>query len=148
MSTTAIKTAGTILVSGILAASLFGCASTPQQSSSAGDAAQISSSQAQSSPETANTSEVPDVNFDANDLASTMVSSEAFVDEYVDFMKEYKAKGEPASMLDEYNDLNAKYNDLMSKLDSISESNYDNAEWQAYTEAMARISDKLQELSA
>lgn len=148
MKFSAGKSVAIALVSGALALSLAGCASSTSQSSSAGDAANISSSQAQASPDTIQPGDVDEVQFDEADIQGSMANAEAFVDQYVDYVKDYRLQNEPDSMKDEYNKLTNQYNELKAKLDSLNESDFSsNVDRETYTEAMARISDKLEELN-
>lgn len=148
MKFTAGKSVAIALVSGALALSLAGCGSDNAQSSSAGDAANIPANEAQASPNTVQPADIDAVQFDENDIQGSMANAEAFVDQYVDYVKDYRLQNEPASMKDEYDKLTAQYDDLKAKLDDLNESTFSsNTDRETYTEAMARISDKLEELN-
>lgn len=76
-----------------------------------------------------------------------MDSYEAFFDEYVEFMKKYMESEDVASMMADYADMMTQYADTMRALEEIDEDELSAEEVLYYSEAMARISQKLLEIA-
>lgn len=77
-----------------------------------------------------------------------MDSYEAFFDEYIDFMKNYKENPSDLSLLSEYTEYLSKYSDYMSKLSAVDTDSLSAADLAYYTEVNARITKKLAEVAA
>ena len=76
-----------------------------------------------------------------------MDSYEKFFNEYVEFMKKYEENPSDLTLISEYADFMKKYSDTMSKLNSINQSELSVADLNYYTEVMARITKKLEEVT-
>ncbi len=76
-----------------------------------------------------------------------MDSYEAFIDEYVSFMKKYNKSGQSTEMLSDYLDYLQKYNDFVKKVDDIDEENLSTADALYYAEVNARVAKKLAQVS-
>lgn len=74
---------------------------------------------------------------------ATMDSYEAFFDEYIEFMAMYKNSSSTPELLAQYTDYMSRFNDTMSKLNSLDESNLSEADLSYYVEVNARILQKL-----
>ena len=75
-----------------------------------------------------------------------MDSYEAFIDEYIEFMKEYAESDNPLSMLEEYSEMLIQYTETMQALDDLGNEEMSEAEAIYYAEVMTRINQKLLEL--
>lgn len=81
------------------------------------------------------------------EFKEAMDSYEAFFDEYCAFMKKYNSSSNPSSMLSDYMSFMSRYTETMTKLNEISDDEMNNAELLYYTEVMARINQKLLEIT-
>ena len=79
------------------------------------------------------------------ELKDFLESYEAVMDEYVEFMKNYKA-GDP-SMLAKYTEILQKYTDFAQKAEAWKDKNLNNEELLYYTEVVTRVSEKLLNVS-
>ena len=77
----------------------------------------------------------------------TMDSYEEFFDEYVEFMKKYKDNPSDITLISDYSEFLKKYTETMSKLNSIDKSKLSAADLKYYTDSMARITKKLEEIT-
>lgn len=82
------------------------------------------------------------------DFKEAMDSYEAFMDEYVEFMKKYKNADamDMLGMLSQYTDFMQKYSDFSDKMDKW-ESDMNDAELTYYLEVTARVNKKLLEMT-
>ncbi len=76
-----------------------------------------------------------------------MDSYEHFFDEYVDFMKKYKDSTNQISMLADMTEYMTKYSDMLSKLESVDDSELSAADSVYYLEVSRRIMKKLAEIA-
>ena len=81
------------------------------------------------------------------DLKETMDSYEAFMDEYIDFMKRYQESDDTTSLLQDYTNYMAKYSDFMQKVNKLDTSKMSAADSAYYLEVTTRVSKKLLEAS-
>lgn len=81
------------------------------------------------------------------EFKEAMDSYEAFFDEYCEFMKKYSESANPVGMLADYTEYMNKYTDAMGKMSEIGNETMSNEELQYYTEVMARINEKLVNVS-
>ena len=78
------------------------------------------------------------------DLKAFLDSYEAYVDEYVDFMKKYNADpNNMINMLGEYTEIMAKYEDFAKKIDQYDSKTMSNADAAYYLEVTTRCSQKM-----
>lgn len=101
------------------------------------------SAKSASSDDSAATSESTSDSEVSADLKEMLDSYEAFVDEYVQFMKEYKESGDATSMLASYSEYMQKYSDFMQKVNSVDTSNLSASDYAYYIEVTSRVSQKL-----
>ena len=80
------------------------------------------------------------------DFKAAMDSYEEFVDEYVAFMKKYKANPTDTSLLSSYSDYMSKYSKLASDFAKWGNKELSSAEAAYYAEVQARVSKKLLEI--
>ena len=73
--------------------------------------------------------------------------SEAFIDEYVTFIKKYEEEGRPLSMLSEYTELMTQYTEFAETMAAYNGDNLSAADYAYYIEVMGRVSQKLLELN-
>lgn len=74
-------------------------------------------------------------------------SYEEFFNQYCDFMVKYNSEGNPVSMLADYTKLNAQYLDTIRKFEAMKNEDISPEELQYYSDAMARITQRLSEAS-
>jgi hypothetical protein len=79
----------------------------------------------------------------SREFYETMVSYEAFFDEYVVFMEKYAKSSNQSGMLMDYLDYMTKYADAMQKLEGIDEKKLTRQEDAYYVEVSLRINQKL-----
>lgn len=82
------------------------------------------------------------------DVKSTIDSYESFMNDYVEFMKNYKNNGNPVNMLNDYTNFMNKFQELSTKFNNLQE-NYqlNQKELQYYLDTQLRINEKLKELN-
>ena len=73
------------------------------------------------------------------------IYDDAFIDEYVDFLKTYSETDDTTALLTEYLEYMTRYTEVMGKLDDIDESKLSEADSLYYSEVMLRISQKMLE---
>lgn len=104
-----------------------------------------------SAPETDNRTSVEesspavDINILDPEFKAEMDSYEEFIDEYVAFMKEYKANPADISLLADYTKYMSKYADLAKSFEKWDNEDLNAAELAYYTAVQARVSKKLLE---
>lgn len=81
------------------------------------------------------------------DLKEWLDSYEAFVDEYIEFMKNYQESGDAMSMLSDYTNYMQRYSEYMDKASKMDTSKMSAADYAYYIDVTARISKKLLEVS-
>lgn len=81
------------------------------------------------------------------DFKEAMDAYEAFIDEYVEFMKTYSAADDPTVLLAEYSDIMTRYAEYMYWIDSIDESELSPADEAYYLEVTGRVTQKLAEVA-
>ncbi len=77
------------------------------------------------------------------DVKEFLDSYEAFMDEYIDYMKKIENGTSSTAALTEYYDLLAQYDDYVKKLDELDTSNMTEADYEYYIDVTARINKKL-----
>ena len=78
------------------------------------------------------------------EIKAALDSYESFFDEYVSFMQEYKNSPQPTpEMLSQYSQMLTKYTETMAALETLGNSDLNNAELLHYSEVNLRISQKL-----
>ena len=82
------------------------------------------------------------------DFKEMMDSYEAFMDEYVEFMKRMSEDPGDLDILSDYADIMIKYADWGKKIEALDESEMSSEEAAYYTEVTLRVSQKLLEVSA
>lgn len=82
-----------------------------------------------------------------SDFKAAMDSYESTMNEYVEFMKKYKANSSNAELISEYADYMQKYADMSNKFQSWKSNNLNNAELSYYLAVQARVTKKLAEVA-
>lgn len=82
-----------------------------------------------------------------SDFKAAMDSYESTMNEYVEFMKKYKANSSDAELISEYADYMQKYADTADKFQSWKSNNLNNAELSYYLAVQARVTKKLAEVA-
>lgn len=72
---------------------------------------------------------------------------EAFIDEYVAFMKKYSDNPSDVSLLADYTKYMSKYADMVEKFDKWESEDLNDAELAHYIDVQARVSKKLLEVA-
>ena len=78
---------------------------------------------------------------------TAMDSYEKFMNDYVDFMKKYKANPTDISLLSEYADYISKYTSFMNDFNAWQDKKLNTAELAYYIEVQTRVSKKLLEVA-
>ena len=81
------------------------------------------------------------------DFKDAMDSYEAFIDEYVAFMKKYSDNPSDVSLLADYTKYMSKYADMVEKFDKWESEDLNDAELAYYIDVQARVSKKLLEVA-
>lgn len=81
------------------------------------------------------------------DFKETMDEYEAFMNDYVDFMKKYENSDDTASMLADYGKMMAQYAEFTEKIDAIDEDELSDADYAYYMKVTGRVTEKLAELN-
>lgn len=81
------------------------------------------------------------------DFKDAMDSYEAFIDEYVAFMKKYSDNPSDVSLLADYTKYMSKYADMVEKFDKWESEDLNGAELAYYIDVQARVSKKLLEVA-
>lgn len=81
------------------------------------------------------------------DFKAAMDAYEAFIDEYITFIKKYEEEGRPLSMLSEYTELMTQYTEFAETMAAYNGDNLSAADYAYYIEVMGRVSQKLLELN-
>lgn len=80
-----------------------------------------------------------------SEFKEAMDSYEAFVDDYVAFMKKYKASnGTDTSLMSDYSTYMSKYNEVSQKIQKWNADSLNEAELNYYTQVISRVSQKIQ----
>ena len=87
------------------------------------------------------------VNGMRKDFKEAMDSYEAFMNEYVEFMKKYQSNPNDTKLLADYAKYMSKYADMCDKFDKWESQNLNAAEQAYYIDVQARVSKKLLEVS-
>lgn len=82
-----------------------------------------------------------------SDFKAAMDSYESTMNEYVEFMKKYKANSSDAELISEYADYMQKYADTTNKFQSWKSNNLNNAELSYYLAVQTRVTKKLAEVA-
>ena len=82
-----------------------------------------------------------------SDFKAAMDSYESTMNEYVEFMKKYKANPSDAELISAYSDYMQKYADTANKFQSWESNNLNNAELSYYLAVQARVTKKLAEVA-
>jgi hypothetical protein len=81
------------------------------------------------------------------DFKDAMDSYEAFIDEYVAFMKKYSDNPSDVGLLADYTKYMSKYADMVEKFDKWESEDLSDAELAYYIDVQARVSEKLLEIT-
>ena len=76
-----------------------------------------------------------------------MDSYEAYMDEYVEFMKKYNANPTDPTLISQYSTMLQKYTEQVSAFDKWNTSDMSTEEASYYIEVQARVSQKLLEVA-
>lgn len=87
------------------------------------------------------------VNGMRKDFKEAMDSYEAFMNEYVEFVKKYQSNPNDAKLLADYAKYMSKYADMCDKFDKWESENLNTTEQAYYIDVQARVSKKLLEVS-
>lgn len=87
------------------------------------------------------------VNGMRKDFKEAMDSYEAFMNEYVEFVKKYQSNPNDAKLLADYAKYMSKYTDMCDKFDKWENQNLNATEQAYYIDVQARVSKKLLEVS-
>lgn len=83
------------------------------------------------------------------DLKEYLDSYEAFIDEYVEFMKQYNSDpGNSISMMTEYIEMMGKYAEFAEKIGEYESAEMSDADFNYYLEVTTRCTQKLLEASS
>lgn len=98
-------------------------------------------------PSQTDTSSVPNIDqtLIRTEIKEGLDSYEAFIDEYVSFMKKYSKSNNPATLIWDYSNYLQKLAEFQEKWDHIDTSDLNAAETAYYTKVMASVSKKLME---
>lgn len=80
------------------------------------------------------------------DFKETMDEYEAFMNDYVDFMKKYENSDDTASMMVDYGKMMAQYAEFTEKIDNIDEDELSDADYAYYMKVTGRVTEKMAEL--
>ena len=81
------------------------------------------------------------------DFKSAMDSYEAFIDEYIAFMKKYSANASDLELIKEYSKYASKYEDMAKKFDKWESEDLNAVEKAYYIEVQSRVNKKLLDAS-
>lgn len=81
------------------------------------------------------------------DFKAAMDKYEAFIDEYITFIKKYEEEGKPVSMLADYTKMMTQYSEFAAAMAAYNGDNLSAADYAYYIEVMGRVSQKLLELN-
>ncbi len=82
-----------------------------------------------------------------SDFKTAMDSYEAFIDEYVDFMKKYAENPADTALLADYSTYMSKYSGFVEDFEKWDEEEMNDAELAYYLEVQARVNEKLLEIA-
>ena len=77
-----------------------------------------------------------------------MDSYEKFFEEYCEIMKKYQENPTDMGLLKDYTEYLGLYEETMSELENLDDSDWNAAEIQYYTEVMGRITEMLMDVAA
>lgn len=80
------------------------------------------------------------------EVKDALDSYEAFMNEYVEFMKKYTDSNDTVSMLADYTKYMKKYEEMSQKMDDIEDMDLNDAENSYFLEVQARVTAKLAEI--
>ncbi len=115
-------------------------------SNETGAAEETSDSEDQSDAQTSNGSDTGGSGIRA-DFKEAMDSYEAFMDEYVDFMKKYESSDDTIGLLSDYLEYISEYADMAAKLDAVDTDELSTEELEYYLDVVNRVSKKLLEIA-
>ena len=81
------------------------------------------------------------------DFKSAMDSYEAFIDEYVAFMKKYNANPSDLGLIADYAKYMSKYSDMVDKFDEWENEDLNNTELAYYIDVQSRVTKKMLEVA-
>lgn len=110
------------------------------QSSSNSEPTSANSSQSQ---ENSSSTSIIDHTLIRPEIKEGLDSYEAFIDEYVSFMKKFSSSDNPATLIMDYSNYLQKLTEFQEKWDHIDTSDLNAAETAYYTKVMASVSKKL-----
>lgn len=109
--------------------------------------AQTTASNAATAATTKNSNNDEYVDGMRKDFKEAMDSYESFMNEYVEFMKKYKANPSDLSLLADYSSFMSRYADFVEKFDSWENQDLNTKESAYYIDVQARVSKKLLEVA-
>lgn len=95
--------------------------------------------------ESAPAAEAPAQTSSSSSVREALDAYESFMNEYCDFMEDYKAQGSPVSMMGKYGETMTNYADMMKKFDAIDEGSLSPEDDAYYIDVQARVSKRLLE---
>lgn len=97
--------------------------------------------------ETTPAAEAPAQTSSSSEVREALDACESFMNEYCDFMEDYKAQGSPVSMMGKYGEMMTNYADMMKKFDAIDEGSLSPEDDAYYIDVQARVSKRLLEVA-
>lgn len=119
----------------------------PNSSSTDNTATAPAASETEKATEENNANDTQLVNGMRKDFKEAMDSYEAFMNEYVEFMKKYESNPNDAKLLADYAKYMSKYADMCDKFDKWESQDLNTTEQAYYIDVQARVSKKLLEVS-
>lgn len=119
----------------------------PNSSSTDNTATAPAAPETEKAAEENNANDTQLVNGMRKDFKEAMDSYEAFMNEYVEFMKKYESNPNDAKLLADYAKYMSKYADMCDKFDKWESQDLNTTEQAYYIDVQARVSKKLLEVS-
>ena len=116
----------------------------PRKSDDDDQSSDASKPETTNAPETSKPAEA-DASGLRSDLKEAMENYESFMNDYVDFMKKYKANPTDLSLITDYATYISKYNELSQSFEKWNSSDMNDAEKAYYIEVQTRVNNKLLE---
>ena len=116
----------------------------PRQSDESEQLSDTSKPETTNAPETSKPAEA-DASGLRSDFKEAMDNYESFMNDYVDFMKKYKANPTDLSLITDYTTYISKYNELSQSFEKWNSSDMNDAEKAYYIEVQTRVNNKLLE---
>ena len=116
----------------------------PRKSDESEQLSDTSKPETTNAPETSKPAEA-DASGLRSDFKEAMDNYESFMNDYVDFMKKYKANPTDLSLITDYTTYISKYNELSQSFEKWNSSDMNDAEKAYYIEVQTRVNNKLLE---